>query len=217
MEDLMGEEQELIELYQQHSHLVRDCLNAFVQAMKLYIDKGLDEETRNFIDEVNSLESKADEVRRDIIRLLIDKRYLLSNTRRDFLTLLEYTDKVADFSESTLDYIVLESMDISEMGENQLNKIVDITMEMFEELEGAIDYVFKDHQKAIDRVEEIEKKESEIDSLEKNLIQRLSKRDDLTPGQKGLYKDFLIMLSDLSDIIEDAGDEIEVIVALRRL
>ena len=217
MEDLMGEEKELIELYQKHTHLVRECLNSFVKAMKMYIKKGLTEETKRFIDEVNSLESEADEVRRDIIRLLIDKRFLLSNTRRDFLTLLEYTDKVADFSESTLDYIVLESMDLSEVGENKLEEIVDITLEMFDHLEVAVDLVFRDYQKAIDKVEEIEKMESDIDSLEKHLIQRLSDRDDLTHGQKGLYKDFLMMLSDLSDIIEDAGDEIEVIVALRRL
>ncbi len=217
MEDLMGEEQELIELYQKHSRLVRECLNSFAEAMKLYIDKGLSEEAQKFMDEVNSYESEADEIRREIIRLLIDKRFLLSNTRRDFLTLLEYTDKVADFSESTLDYIVLKSMDLSTVGENKLKKIVDITINMFNQLEKAIDLIFKDYKEALAKVENIEKMESDIDGLEKTLIQRLSERDDLTPGQKALYKDFLIMLSDLSDIIEDAGDEIEVIVALRRL
>ncbi len=217
MEDLMGEEKELIELYRRHTELVRECLSSFGEAIKLYIQKGLTEDSEDLIQEVISLESKADEIRREIIRLLIEKRFLLSNTRRDFLTLLEYTDKVADYSESTLDYIVMESMDITDKGQEKLMEIIDITMTMFEHLQKSIDLVFEDHQQALDNVEEIEKNESDIDLLERDLIQRLSDRDDLTPGQKALYRDFLIMLSDLSDIIEDAGDEIEVIVALRRL
>ncbi len=217
MEDLLGEEREFIDLYQEHTGLVKECLNSFVKAMKEYIDSGLNENSRKFIDEVNRLESEADDVRRDIIRLLIDKRFLLSNTRRDFLTLLEYTDKVADFSEGTLDYLIVESMDISREGKEKLFNIMEITLEMFSLLEEAISQVFQNYQKALDNVEEIEKLESKVDGLERELIERLAARDDLSPGSKALYRDFLVMLADLSDIIENAGDEIEVIVALRRL
>lgn len=217
MEDLMGEERELIDLYREHTQLVRDCLESFCEAFESFLEEGMTADTRELIEGVNESESEADRVRREIIKLLIEKRFLLSNTRRDFLTLLEYTDKVADYSESTLDYLMLESVEISGEDRKDLINIMKITADMFEYLQEAVDLVFRDYELALERVAEIEKMESDIDTLEKKLIERFSNRENLKPGEKALYRDILIMITDLSDIIEDAGDEIEVIVALRRL
>ncbi len=217
MKDLLGESEQLIELYNDHSHTVRSCLKCYVKAMKQYISEGFTEEVSAMRDEVKKLETEADEVRRKIVRLLIEKRFLIPNTRRDFLNLLKFTDKVADYSESSLDYVVLQSMDITEVGQQKLQEILEITESQFEKLEKAIGYVFDDNQKAFDLVNEIGSLESEIDNLERELIDRLSRRDDLSFGLKSLYRDYLTMMANISDIIEDAADEIELIIALKRL
>ncbi|PTV92444.1 uncharacterized protein DUF47 [Halanaerobium saccharolyticum] len=64
---------------------------------------------------------------------------------------------------------------------------------------------------------EIDNLESEVDIIERLLISRLSKRDDLDYGLKILYRDFITMIANISDKIEDAGDEIEIIIALRKV
>ncbi|WP_108142998.1 DUF47 family protein [Halanaerobium saccharolyticum] len=66
-------------------------------------------------------------------------------------------------------------------------------------------------------VAEIDNLESEVDIIERLLISRLSKRDDLDYGLKILYRDFITMIANISDKIEDAGDEIEIIIALRKV
>ncbi len=217
MKDLLGDSEQLIELYNEHSHTVRSCLKSYVKAMKLYIAQGYTEEVSAMRDEVQKLETEADEVRRKIVRLLIEKRFLIPNTRRDFLNLLKFTDKVADYSESSLDYVVLQSMDITEVGQQKLLEILEITERQFEMLEKAIGYVFDDNQRAFELVNEIGSLESQIDNLERELIDRLSRREDLSFGLKSLYRDFLTMMANISDIIEDAADEIELIIALKRL
>ncbi len=217
MKDLLGESEQLIKLYNKHSKTVRSCLKCYIKAMKLYIEEGYTAEVSKMQDEVKELETEADAIRRKIVRLLIEKRFLIPNTRRDFLNLLKFTDKVADYSESSLDYVLLQSMEISETGKDMLREILEITELQFATLEKAIGNVFNDNEKAFELVNQIEKYESQIDNLERELVERLSARDDLSFGLKSLYRDYLTMMANISDIIEDAADEIELIIALKRL
>ena len=212
-----GDTNKIIDLFEEHENKVGLCLNKFVQTIELYIEKGNSEEVKKISKKVHSLETEADKTRRKIIKLLIKEKYLLPNTRRDFLNLLEYLDKVADYSEAALDYVILQNMDISKIGKNYLDDILSMTIEQYKLLKKAVKLLFEDIDEAYEYVAEIENIESEIDDLERILISRISQRDELSYGLKSLYRDFVTMIANISDVIEDAGDEIELIIAMRKI
>lgn len=206
------------ELFLKHISKVKECLGVFTETIELYIENGETEEVKVKTIKVHKLESEADNIRREIIHLLIEKSYLLPHTRRDFLELLEKIDKVADYAEAVLDYIFLQAMDITEIGQQKLTEILDLTNNQFDLLTDAVKNLFEDMDQAIPLVIEIDKIESKIDDLERALISRLSReRDDLEICVKILYRDFLNMLANISDMIEDASDEIEIIIAMRKV
>lgn len=205
------------ELFLEHSEKVRDCFNYFVQMIKIYINEGCSKEVMELTKNIHSLETEADSIRRKIVRFLIDEGFLLPHTRRDFLSLLEDIDKVADYSEAALDYVILQSMDISEVGKSKINELLDMTGVQLNKLLEAVEYLFEDIDKAYPLVLEVDKLETEVDSIERLLISRLSKRDDLEYGLKILYRDFITMIANISDKVEDAGDEIEIIIAMRKI
>ncbi len=112
----------------------------------------------------------------------------------------------------------LQDMDITEIGLQKLTDILDLTNKQFALLTKAVKSLFENMDQTFQLVIEIDKIESEIDNLERALISRLSReRDDLDLCMKILYRDFLNMLANISDKIEDAGDEIEIIIAMRKV
>ena len=212
-----GDTDKIVELFEEHENTVESCLNKFVKTIELYIEKGGSQEVKSLSKEVHTLETEADKIRRKIIKLLIKEKYLLPNTRRDFLNLLEYLDKVADYAEGALDYVILQDMDISQIGKNHLSDVLEMTVRQYKLLKKAVKLLFENIDEAYEYVAEIEKIESQIDDIERILISRISKRDELSYGLKSLYRDFVTMIANISDVIEDAGDEIELIIALRKI
>lgn len=206
------------ELFLKHTDKVKECLDVFFDLIKMYIEQGKSKQVLELSEQVHSLETEADNIRREIIHLLIGKSFLLPNTRRDFLSLLEYIDKVADYSEAITDYIFLQDMDISSIGKSKLEEIFNITEKQFKLLQRAVGFLFKDINRAFELVLEIDQLESEVDVIERLLISRLTKeRPDLDLCTKILYRDFINMVANISDKIEDAGDEIEIIIAMRKV
>lgn len=212
-----GDTDKIVELFEEHENTVESCLEKFIKTIELYIDEGGSQKVKSISKEVHSLETEADIIRRKIIKLLIKEKYLLPNTRRDFLNLLEYLDKVADYAEAALDYVILQDMDISDIGKNYLSDVLDMTLKQYKLLKKAVKLLFENIDDAYDYVTEIEEIESQIDDIERILISRISKRDELSYGLKSLYRDFVTMIANISDVIEDAGDEIELIIAMRKI
>lgn len=83
-------------------------------------------------------------------------------------------------------------------------------------LKDAFLNIFVDFDKAFDLAKSLEIEEAEIDSLEKNYINELRKKD-VELSKKVYYRDFINMIANISDIIEDVGDEIEKITAIRKV
>lgn len=217
MPGLWADTHKIEKLYLEHSSKVKECLFSFKKTIELFIEEGETEEVKRLTQQVHDLETDADTIRRKIIHSMIKEGFLLPNTRRDFLTLLEYIDKVADYSEGALDYVILQSMDITEISKDKLKELLELTIKQYDLLEKAVELLFKNIDESFKLVAEIDNLESEVDIIERLLISRLSKRDDLDYGLKILYRDFITMIANISDKIEDAGDEIEIIVALRKV
>ena len=218
MPSIWSDTNKVEELFLKHTDKVKECLDVFFDLIKMYIEQGKSKQVLELSEQVHSLETEADDIRREIIHLLIGKSFLLPNTRRDFLSLLEYIDKVADYSEAITDYIFLQDMDISSIGKSKLEEIFSITEKQFKLLQRAVGFLFKDINRAFELVLEIDQLESEVDVIERLLISRLTKeRPDLDLCTKILYRDFINMVANISDKIEDAGDEIEIIIAMRKV
>ncbi len=215
MAGLWSNTSQIKELFKQHTSKVEVCLSVFIEGVIEYIQTGNKKRLTVVADDIHNLESEADKIRRKVVHLLIDDGYLLPNTRRDFLTLLEDIDKVADYSEAVVDYISLQDFNISSHDKNRIIEMLNITKKQYKLLAEAVTMLFDDIDEAFKLVVDVDKLESEVDKLERDLITRFTSRENIETAVKLLYRDFIIMLANISDKIEDAGDQIEIIVAVR--
>ena len=167
---------------------------------------------------VSGLESEADSIRRNIIRELLGGA-LLPGTRRDIKILIETIDKIPNKSEEIIKQIMLQNIKIDENIKSIVININNKTKEQFDLLKSLIDKVFLDLNKSFDlheEIEVIEKIESEIDDLEEDAIRILfSSNHEL--AYKNQVKTIISDFAEISDIIEDISDNIEMIIVMRKV
>lgn len=196
-----------------YSEKVVETFSEFKACIKKYIKNGYNEELEKEIERVYILESEADQIRREIIKLILEGSFL-SSTRQEFLHLVEMMDKIANRSEKILASMLLPEIH-EDINLNIINTILSITESQVKKLKKAISEIFTDFDSAFEKAHSLELEEEEIDILEKIFVRELMKKDwDLS--KKMYYREFVASIADISDIVEDVGDEIEKIVIARR-
>ena len=129
------------------------------------------------------------------------------------MQIIEKIDKIADKSEKVYDDILIYRFDQNLDG-NIIRNILMFTDKAFEKMEKSLFLLFKDYQQAFEIAHSIELEEESVDVLKKQFIDEI-KGLDMELAKKIYYRDFINNISDISDIIEDIGDEIEKITAKR--
>jgi len=167
---------------------------------------------------ISSLESEADSIRRNIIKQLLSGA-LLPGTRREIKILIETIDKIPNKSEELIKQLMLQNIKVDEKIKSIILNINNKTKEQFDLLKSLIDKVFLDLNKSFDlheQIEVIEKIESEIDDLEEDAIRILYKSNHEL-AYKNQIKCIISDFADISDIIEDISDNIEMIIVMRKV
>lgn len=204
-------EKEVKNMINQHIALVEQCL--------IDLNKMLDSacykkgECPEYTIRIHNNETAADHLRRDILKK-IEKGAFLPNLRGELLKLIEIIDDVANRSETVGDYYVLYQPIFTDEEAKTLVKIGEMTQEAFDMLKEAYAHLFKDFDKTVEKCTEIEEMEEHIDKIEWDLRKGIFKGKDL--AMNILKKDYVILLCDISDKIEDASDMLEIMVVRRR-
>ncbi|MFW6257030.1 MAG: DUF47 domain-containing protein [Bacillota bacterium] len=206
---------EIEDLLEKLTEQVEECLFNSLDAILEYIENGENEQVKKLSTIVHEAETKADEYRREIVSKLIQGA-LMPNTREDLLKLIENIDNIADGAEDVLDETLFISLDISELNKNQMEEMSELIKKQYKTLEKGLGFIFGDMVQALSKTGELEHLESMMDDYEEKIIRKLSERDDLELAQKMAYRDTITSIANLGDIIENAGDNIEIIVAVRR-
>ncbi len=155
------------------------------------------------------------------LRAMIDSmaggRYLPS-TREDIISIATRCDKVANKCESVAKNIVFRHFRFPTAHAEDIREIMKITVEQFEVLENAIGTLFS-KMGALQRdhsiLDEIRRMESRVDVIEDKLHEAIFDLD-LPLAEKMQLEETLDMLCDISDIIEDIADKIQIMLIARK-
>ena len=196
---------------------VEKCLVYFEQFMRAAISKANQETLESLRDGVCEAENVADISLRAMIDSLAVGSYLPS-TREDLIKIATSCDKVANKCEHIAQLIVLYKLSLPNEFNNQFSEIFDITEKQFKLLESSIDMLFSKInalQKDASILDEIRALESQIDKLEQKISASIFDSDLELAAKMQLFG-IVERLCDISDIIEDIADKIQIMLIARK-
>ena len=204
----------LLEMIEEYLEKVTECMEQARKTLLLYIDKGFCEEFDRLVTKTHMAESRSDDLRREIEISLYEKA-LIPESRGDILGLLEAVDRIPNKAESVAFQMQTEALRIPYEFKSELRKIININFDIFKDIKRAIKAVFKNIKEVRNITNEIDKKESSSDSMERGLIRKLFS-SDIDIGEKILLKELIIEIGSISDRAEDTADRLN-IMAVKRL
>jgi len=187
-----------------------------VLSFKLGITRYLDGDQEAFEEkkqQVSSLESRGDELRREIQRRLYLET-LIPESRADVLLLLENTDHILNACESTMWQFSIEKPDISPDLAKQFASLVDAVGEAVSVLVGALRAFFHGSPTISDHMHKVIFFETEADKISHRLMRAVFD-GDLELAHKNQLRHFVLHMDDIADIAEDVADNLA-IFALKR-
>jgi hypothetical protein len=193
---------------------VHDCMKQFHSEIEHHIRQGPGG-TKKERGETHNLESRADDLRRDIEMRLYGQA-LMPESRGDLLGMLETMDKVPNAAETVLSIIETERIEVPEQFRDAFLELVDCNIEAYRLLQKTADALFENPKQTLYVVKEVDVKESESDRMERLLISDIFD-SDLDTAQKILLKDVVVAIGDISDRAESAGDRMAIMAMKRRI
>ena len=166
---------------------------------------------------VQDAEAGADRSLRAMIDSLSEGSFLPS-TREDLISIATSCDKVANKCETVAKIIVFQRFRCPAAYAEDFNTIFTITKEQFELLENSISMLFSKMnalQKDPSILDNIRALESKIDRIEDKLQEEIFTMD-ISLAEKMQISHVVELLCDLSDIIEDIADKIQIMLIARK-
>jgi predicted phosphate transport protein (TIGR00153 family) len=206
---IFKKEKAVITLIFSHIDKSAECVQATIDSVKVNIaDRHTD--STEAIQRVNSLESEADTLLREIRDMLYSGAYL-PTIRGDIYRLMTAIDNVSNKAEDCFDLFHYQSPEIPNEFAADINTILDLTLECFSALQKGLKAFFGPK----DKLEKVRKHcirvsefESRIDDLERELTARIFKTT-LDKGEKLHLQISLHQIAAISDATEDAADQLQ--------
>ena len=174
------------------------------------------ETLRALSDGVHQMENAADRSLTVMIESLGGA--FLPSTREDLISIATSCDRIANKCEHISMMMVFQKFTFPAEFNEEIMTILKITREQFELLEKAIDKLFaklnelmKDHS----ILTEIRELESKVDKIEEELFEKIYTLDMGLAEQRQLA-DFVEWVADISDIIENIADNIQIMLITRK-
>lgn len=197
-----------------HLACVRKAIDFFLESTNAYFTHEDEAEAKRLALETHRAEGQADDIRREAERTLIGGA-LLASSRRHVLEIIERVDTLANAAEATLDYLLVQHVDIPEEIKPTLLQMVDETGKIFGDVECGIRALLQgDRKETLACTERIETREGTIDQFERDAVKKLF-RLDIGLSHKLHVAGYLDGLVEISDRAEDLSDRIVMVVAER--
>ena len=211
---IFKKEKRVIGLIMQHIEKTAECVHATTDNIRIYLNSDHSENSnaigRVNAARVNSLEAEADSLLREIRDLLYSGAYL-PQIRGDIYRLMSSVDMVTNRAEDCSDFFHYQSPSIPKEFRSDIESIVDLTDESFRQFHKALRNYFGPKDKP-DKVRvrgvRIGELESDIDKLERKITMRIFD-SQLDRSEKLHLHQALTQIAQISDMIEDATDELE--------
>lgn len=206
-----GREGEVKKLLARHVDKVGECVARTQEVLEDYLTDRLDE-AKEGAHAVDRLETDADMLRRSIVDLLYGGAFL-PVYRPDIHSFVEELDRVADRAEQTCDFLLGQRPEIPTEFGDVYRQMYQHTRTAFNALhEAVMNFLSIADQRFIrDRLTIVGVTESTIDDIEWKYTRQLFTSDLPLDGKMHL-KSFTELFTEISDQIEDAGDQLEVLL-----
>ncbi len=191
------------------------CFESFLRAVTT--PETVPATLRSLLEGVKSAENEADVSLRAMIDSLSGGAYLPS-TREDLIAIATSCDKIANKCESVAKKIVLHKFICPEEYAEKFNEIFDITKQQFGLLEESISLLFSklnaltNDPAILDRIRALE---TMIDNIEEALMEVIYD-SDMALAEKMEIAEVVEEFADISDIIEDIADKIQIMLIARK-
>ncbi len=157
---------------------------------------------------VSEIESRADELRRDIQRRLYLET-LLPESRGDVLEVLENTDRILNACESAMWQFFIEKPEFSDQVSGEFTKLVDTVVESVDALVSALRAFFRGDQSISDYMHKVIFYETEADKINHRVLGLVFESDsDLS--YKNQIRHFVLHIDNIADIAEDVADRLAI-------
>ncbi len=144
----------------------------------------------------------------------------LASTREEIISLASSCDKIANKCETAAKMIVYQQVKFPVEFTADFMKIISVTKEQFDVLEESINMFFnkfgamlKNH----DILDVIRKHESSVDVIEEKLQEQLFSMKELHLSEKLQLSQIIELICDISDIIENIADRIQIMLISRKV
>jgi predicted phosphate transport protein (TIGR00153 family) len=205
-----------IDLLTDHARKVQDSIRILVNAFDNFLSSKI-ADLRSDYQKISVLEQEADDIKRELIEQLT-KSAPTFLYREDFFRLVAKVDEVAELAQSISRQVVrlVENKWIPNPSVgNGLKSMSSEVLTTFERLRDAIMALSMNPRRAIEQVGKVHEEESKVDNIYHDLdfkaLMEIKKIDRLL-----VYRDLLGLLEHMTDIIEDASDDLRVL-ALHRV
>jgi len=204
-------EKRVTDLVLQHVDKTGQCLGVTCDVIREFLS-GNDEGLRAAASQVTILENDADKLLREIREVLYSGAYL-PTIRGDIYRLMSAVDNVANKAEDCCDFFIYQKPHIVEEYQAEILAIVELTQGCFSEFSEALKIFFSQNNEE-DGIREHAKRVSELESLiddnERTLTEQIF-NSSLSLSEKLHLRRLLHRLTYISDIIEDAADELQLV------
>ena len=198
---------------------VKKCLVLFESFMRAATTPETVPETlRALRDSVFEAEDVADVSLRSMIDSLSKGSYLPS-TRESIISIGTSCDKIANKCESVSNLIVLYKFKFPAEFAADFNEIYDIIEKQFDLLEESISMLFSkmnELQREPAILDEIRALETKVDRIEMRISESIFNDDSMELAAKMQFFELVQRLCDISDIIEDIADKIQIMLIARK-
>jgi len=188
----------------------------FLEGVKAYLN-GKNEKFEKHYQSISTLESEADNVRRDIKHKLYTYM-LIPESRGDVLGLLETMDDVIDISEKVLEQFSIEQPEIPEFLKSDFLDLAELCSKTVEELVKGTRAFFREIKLVNDYVNKVHFYEHEADDVEENLKRKAFNSAEIKRLSRKVHmRYFAEKIALVSDIAEAVAERLSVYTIKRRI
>lgn len=183
-------------------------------AVRSYLKQGLTEDFQARLERVNTLESDADNLRREI-ELQLYSNTLIPDSRGDVLGLIETADQLLSKFEGSLWAFTIEKPVISEEFRDGYKKLTGMVVKAVDELGLGARAFFRSPHDVSTYNHKVRLYEKEADIIGSNLKKAIFE-SDLDLASKLHLREFVEQIDSIADMAEDVSDRLA-IYAIKRL
>lgn len=186
----------------------------YARAITLYLEQGAGEEFSKKRQEVSALESRNDQLRRDVEAQLYEHT-LLPDSRADVLHLLEGVDRVINKYESNLYMYAIEKPVIPKEFHSAIKELVQTVLDCVEALVVSARSFFAMNGEIKNSLHKVMFFEKQADQQGTLLKTAFFEQNKLELAHKRQLQDFEMATEQISDFAEDVADSLTIVSVKR--